>query len=263
MSKQTPHGATSKGSSDAKFVLVSQRKLIVEEPDDPASAEVFQVNPDLKSESKSLSNLGGMRVAGTTGSALPNVYVGQTYQSRTQYVTHQAITALPINRGFLSCSPGAYAYVTNSAARGIASSFRLKQVLIWPGVASSGSQTVETSLLWVGNTAEQALGKDEPRERAIPSGVTRTGALSFKPPKGSWHAMWQFANENPSDFILSLLNIPIGSVVRVDLEFTLPSQQSSYSFTQGSTVAGAFGYPALDGPTTNQVRPISCLATII
>ncbi len=193
---------------------------------------------------------------------LPPRFLTKTYLSQTQYVNPSGISSLAITRGGLGCSPGAITIVANASALGIASSFRLISVRIWLAPSIAGGSAAEASIEWVGNTAEQALGKDEATERAIPSGVVMSSALTFRPPKGSWHSMWQFANDNTSDVLFFLKAIPLGSVIQVNMEFTLATQQAGVSFVQGSTAAALFGYPALDLPTTRQVRPISLLKEI-
>jgi hypothetical protein len=253
-----------KASSKSQYVLVkslsdSVADLVMESKTPETKQEVaIMAEPSLKNTSRSTS---ATAVVGKM--SLPPPWKAKTYLSQTQYVNPATVTSLNITRGAVAASAGAYTHIVNSSAVTLASSFRLLSVKIWSGVAGGGGPAQQAALEWIATSAEGALGKDEPAERLYPSGIAVDGCVTFRPDPNSFHGMWNYANINATDGFFNIRNLTIGSVIQVNMEFTLASAQNSgFAFSQGSTALGVFGYPALDLPTTNQLPALAAVKAI-
>jgi len=170
--------------------------------------------------------------------SLPPMWKSMIYRSKLQYTSSGAAAGISMTRGALGNSIGGVAISTTQIC-GIATSFRLRAVRVWPGVG--GDAAVE----WVANGNEQEFTRDSGSSRAVPTGITETGCFSFRPPKGAWASFWQNANQGTAE--LFALYCTDGSVIEVDLEWTLSLQQNGYLQTFTGLVAGDFYYPHLDG----------------
>lgn len=188
---------------------------------------------------------------------LPPVYVSQTFSQCLQYVNDATVSGLTITRGQVGMSLGGVGTVLNSTVAGIASSFRINEITAWP--PAGGSVDVEWNIT---GTAEQALGKDSARQKTLPTGITVTGGLVFRPPAGSYSSMWQAANTNTSDVMFQIA-ATAGTVLQLKIAYTMPVSvgsgvsQSGYA---GVTV-GSFYYPYLDGPSTHHWKPVAVPTT--
>lgn len=103
-----------------------------------------------------------------------------------------------------------------------ATSFKIRRILIWS--ASVSSTINESFISWSFGTAEQALVKDDQKVRPVVGGTVPNGASIWKPPKGSYAAMWQRCNvgASPSETLFQI-TVGNGSVVLLEADFTLGS----------------------------------------
>jgi len=129
------------------------------------------------------------------------------------------------------------------------SSLLLKRVTVWPSAGGSAS------LHWV---AADIFSKDELADESIPTGVTVTRALGFRPPKNSTAGFW-----NDCQGAISLFTIAssVGSIVDVTVSGRLSASLAPGLVTVASAVAGNVYYLALDGPSGNTYPPIALPTT--
>jgi len=181
-------------------------------------------------------------------SSLPPAWKSPVYRSRLQYQASSNVSASNITRGMLGSTVGVIGVVLNTTAAAVASSFRLRSIRCWPAAGSS------VDVIWVTNTAEQALQRDKTDFKIVPTGVTETGMTVVKPPKGTWAAMWQATNENATDVLFSI-SCAQGSVLEISLDFTFPTGIPPYGQTLAVVSVGQWYYPPLDG-TNNKLPPV-------
>lgn len=128
--------------------------------------------------------------------------------------------------------------VANTSVTCLATSFRVKCVRIYIGPSSTG--TVDASVTWgtAGTTAE-------PDYLEVDAGAVnyqgQTQCLSSFPPKNSTAGYWFRDTVTGTLVVFVITCSTTGSVVEVDLEFTLPTAtQSSNSITVTTAAVGNF-----------------------
>lgn len=192
------------------------------------------------------------RGRGKTAIALPPPWVNPAYRFRYLF-KNSSVALTAITRGSLGMSLGAVCSVANSTLVGIASSFRIRHVRVWP--APSTSAVNSCALFWGVGSAEQALQKDTEKLEVLPEGVSVTGVLTFRPPRGSFTSMWQVTNENPTDTMWTI-TCAIGSIIEIVGEFTLATAQGAFGQNGYAAASlGSFYYPYLDGPASHLYAP--------
>jgi len=147
---------------------------------------------------------------------------------------------------------GGICTATNSIIRPWASSFKLHRVTIWPGVSTTGVETC--NLEWASASNYE---KDAFKDRTVPQGVTSSSALSFVPPKESSAAFWNTGGSNALCFITT----SPGSVVDVELTFTISASQSNPTQTIATGVLSQPYYLYLDGSTAHTLKPSALQST--
>lgn len=152
---------------------------------------------------------------------------------------------------------GGICTVVNSTVVGWASSVRIHRITIWPSASSSGVNFANVT--WVGDTASSvAWGKDTVRDASIPEGTTLTAPFTTVPPKGTLCDQWL----TPSSTTCFNIASSIGSVVDVDVSWTLTGQQSIQpTFTVATGVVGNIYYLPLDGASSHRYQNIALPAT--
>jgi hypothetical protein len=131
------------------------------------------------------------------------------------------------------------------------SSCRITRIRAWP--AAGG--------FFVLNWAMEAGGfvKDDLADLTIPTGLTVSGCLQFSPPPLSLASFWR--NKTNSDTLLTLQST-VGTVVDVQFQYTLPGAFANFANqVVASAVIGTVYYLALDGPSTNNYRPVALSTT--
>jgi hypothetical protein len=146
-----------------------------------------------------------------------------------------------------------------------ASSVRIRSLTIWPAATAVGSASVCT-VEWTASSGETAHIPDDFCEKATPAGVTITGALIYRPPVRSLASDWLSVGGPVAvtDNVLSFVNLASGSVLDLDVEFTLGVCVSTASALHRSTVStatlGSIYYLDLDGPS-GKIVPVTGIPT--
>lgn len=186
--------------------------------------------------------------AGGGGTSLPpeiDLTVSNRHRFRFQAGANSVVNSVSYANlcNFLQVGTGAH------LLQGIISTVKLHSVTIWPALSTSTTDTV--ALEW---SAAGEFFKDELKNRTLPEGQTQTGAVRFVPPATSVAGFWSSSSNN----ILFYITAPSGSVLDVDLSFTLAG---AYAPPTAITVVGAvtvgnFYYGYLDGITTHIWAPV-------
>jgi len=150
---------------------------------------------------------------------------------------------------------GGIGYSTTSVGSW-ASSFKIDRVTVWPSL--SGTVATGASLSWAAGTVGQE--EDKVIDRTYPSGVTVTGAVSFRPPKQTLAGFWLEAVDTDA-FTLWTMDLTSGSVLDLTVSYTLCGKFFSTGIVVASAVAGEPYYLALDGPASNKIQPVGLPTT--
>jgi hypothetical protein len=139
--------------------------------------------------------------------------------------------------------------LTTTTFTPFASAFKLHRVSIWPSVGSGESSP---QLSWAAGTASQV--PDEARVDTIPSGVTVSRALHFRPPAASLASFWiTSVNSSSSVFVVVA---PVGSILDLEVSFRLANVVAPLTpITIIAGTAGSVYYLPLDG-TAGGYTPI-------
>jgi hypothetical protein len=142
---------------------------------------------------------------------------------------------------------GTVCHITNSSVRPFCSSFRIKKVSLWSDANNSSDQNCSVS--WALATGNQA--RDTESNRSLPAGVSVSGKVVSRPPRGTLASLWQAASSANLMFIGS----NSGSVLDLDVEYTISNQIISAVQTVATGVLGQIYYLYLDGSTTHVWQP--------
>jgi hypothetical protein len=148
---------------------------------------------------------------------------------------------------------GTICTVTNSTVRPWASSFRINSIKIWGSASSAAAQSER--LFW--SSGPGAQSRDWEVDKTVPEGLTVSGALVTRPPKGTLGALWQTSNAA----ILFVVALNVGSVLDMDVSFTLSNQFVSGTQTVATGVLGTIYYLYLDGSTSHTLVPVALPST--
>jgi len=148
---------------------------------------------------------------------------------------------------------GTVCTVTNSTVRPFCSSFRINKIRVWE--STSAGAALSFGIFW--NAATGIQQRDEEKNRSIPEGVFVTGVLETRPPKGTLAALWQTANSNA----LFGMNYNVGTILDLDVSFTLSNQFISGTQTVATGVLGNIYYLYLDGSTSHVWTPVGLPST--
>jgi hypothetical protein len=148
---------------------------------------------------------------------------------------------------------GVVCYATNGNCRPFSSSFRIRKVTIW---TSAGTSTAfNASVVWTLATGNQM--KDDEVETSVPEGISVTRSLVSSPPKGSLAAMWQVSSSNT----LFTVQCNAGSILDLDVDYTISNQFVSGSQAVATGVLGNIYYFYLDGNTSHTLVPVGLPST--
>jgi hypothetical protein len=162
------------------------------------------------------------------------------------YQTVGGHTAVTVNNVFGAL--GGVCYVANSLVKPMASSFKIHKVTIYPAPNLSG--TSACNVAWALATGAQM--RDEEKDRTLPEGLTVTSPVESSPPRGSLAAMWQVGSTNSLFFTDAL----VGSVLDMDISFTLSNQFVVSGQTVVTGTLGNIYYLYLDGSTSHNWIPV-------
>lgn len=198
--------------------------------------------------------LGAGKSLGKSGrsSLPPTIDLAPTCRHVFRFTCNAGTTGVNVRAQDLIGVCGGVCTVTNSTFRPMASSVRIHKVTVWQGLSSTG---FEFASVWWATGLAQA--RDSEKNRTIPQGSTITGPVVFTPPPGTLAAFWQ---TSASTTIFAIACAP-GSVVDVDLSFTLSDSIISSTTTIATGVLGTIYYGYLDGPSNHQFMPVGLVST--
>lgn len=189
------------------------------------------------------------------GSSLPPVRdMTVTAKSHTfRYISTNGANGTNVTPTNIIGACGGICTVANSKLTPWASSFLLKCIRCWPGTSSTGYEDVV--IRWA---AYNSIGtKDSKLERAIPQGLTSTGALEFRPPKNTVATWWQVANSS----VLLVISCAPGSILEMDIDFTLSNTFVTTDATIATGTLASVYYLPLDGATAHTITPLGLPTT--
>lgn len=255
-------------SSDSSYVVVRDSagrsygmqipRSIVPETDDRSPAVCEEKLVGLSGKNSSLRRAFGK----ATGPSLPPMIHSEVQSLfRGYYQVTSTASQDTCTRQSVAGAMGIVATGVTSAVC-IHTSFRIRKIIAWPASSNGTGLTAEVfSLRWnTGGTAEQALQKDEDSLQPIPPG-TVTKSLVFVPPKGSYAAMWQLTNSNPSDVLFQVTG-PVGSIILLECDITqgtLLGGLQSPGAVVGLT-SGAYYRYSLDASGANTIKALTASA---
>jgi hypothetical protein len=119
------------------------------------------------------------------------------------------------------------------------SSSRIHSITVWPSASSSSESTA--GCLWASGSAGQM--KDEELSETVPQGTTVTGPLFFVPPAKSLASDWLIHTLTAN---LMTLFAPAGSVIDLDVSFTLKNNFGADDQSVSAGILGSVDYGHLD-----------------
>lgn len=172
----------------------------------------------------------------------PVMNMSQVVRGRFRF-TSLSNTLVSVSIADILGACGGTCSVTNSTFRPWASSFRIKEIRMYPGV-NPGVGVSYNSVAW--NSGISGVAQDQERVDDLPSGITVSHALSFKPPAKSLASDWIscLATTTTNLFAMQSQN---GTIVDFHVDYTLSNQFQAGSITISTGVLGSIYYLPLDG----------------
>jgi hypothetical protein len=237
------------------FPLSPSPSTISESKEAAIDDETFVFAAPFVSASKRLQyvkDLSPLRLRGPkSGMSLPPEFQAVMTQHHKFYflVEVAGVTSVSINDRYIRGACGGICTVANSKVQPWAGSIRINSITCWLPVVSGS--TASADCYWVSTGTE--FIKDDEKFRLIPEGVTVTGPMRFTPPPRSLAGDW-ISDAGAATNLLGLV-APNGTVVCLDVSFTLANNIVAVNQTVASGTLGAVYYLALDGPTSNTLVP--------
>ena len=141
--------------------------------------------------------------------------------------------------------------IANSKVQPWASSVRVRRLTVWPPGGATGNYTF---IDWA-SSGSAGFVPDTAKINIVPDGVVVSSALRFVPPKGSLAGNWLNPVTLSTSSILFGGTYKIGSIVDLDIEFTLSNVSEAGNITVAAATLGNIYYLALDGPSSNKIVP--------
>ncbi len=255
----TPKPATGTGGSPG-FIVVSngQANLESAQQNQDHFASLGDEKEECRIPNRVMNAQPGrfMKGKGVTSSGVsvpPEIATAPTVRQPIRFYTSsaasdEAITVTDILGGILVVGR-----VSNTSFTPIASSFRIRKITIWnaPNLGSS-------EVAWLASDTTRV--KDEVKNAATPSGTSLPTKNVFRPPRGSVAYDWVLATTSGSVQLIRL-SIPQGSIMDIDMEWTLSSghiTMSAINSISGSVTVGAYYRLYLDRASGNgYIRPLA------
>lgn len=175
-----------------------------------------------------------------------SVIIGHTFRFRNS----SAIVGQSVTVGQLIGICGVIGTVTNTTVASIASSVKLRHIAIWPSEDTSTAHNPEISFATnYGTTSDRSVSK------SLPLGISVTGAFTARPKADTLAALWQNSSASSST-LLTLYDIPAGSVIDVSVTFVLRNSQNGLSYSVATAVLGTMYYLYLDATGTHVIQPV-------
>jgi len=141
---------------------------------------------------------------------------------------------------------------TNSTLTCWFSSVKINSVCIFMVGGSNGS------VIW--NSPTTGIGRDTEPNTSIVSNTTQPHCIKSTPPRASMSGDWINSTLTSTTLLFTCV-VPQGAVVDVSIEMTLSNSYTPQQVVIGTGLNGNPYYLALDGPTTNNLRPIDLPTT--
>jgi hypothetical protein len=230
-----------KGGCNGDYVLVTETKEEIKSPQQYCvSAPAF-----LAGMGMSLTR-GAASSAGRSTSLPPQMDITPNCRHTYRFVCNNVASVTCTNQDILGAI-GGICTVGNSKVRAWASSFKLHSLKMWPSANTTTTPTYADCFWGAG-----AYGsKDAEFLKAVPGGCTVTGQVTFKPPKGCFAENW-ISNTISGNYVIMGLQCSIGTIVDVDLSFTLTNQVPPANSSISTGTLGNIYYLCLDGSSTHQ-----------
>lgn len=180
-----------------------------------------------------------------------NAVISCTHTFRFQCVT--GFSALQnITGGNLAGAIGGFCTTANSVVKTIASSIRVRKVVVWPSVQTTPQNPPEVT--WFSPIT--VMEKDASKERILPAGYSLSAALVSRPPRNTLCSDWFAVSSGASQPMFGLTNIAGGSVIDVTLSWTITNNLVTSSPAIATGTLGTYYYLYLDGSTSHQLQPV-------
>jgi len=234
---------SSKGGCNGDYEIVEKANLESKTPKQQS------VMPTASLAALGLSMTRGASQKGSATSLPPQIEITPNVRHVYRFVSNNANAVSVTNQDILGAI-GGICTVANSTVRLWATSFKLNSVKMWPSANTTTTPTY-TDISW----GAGAYGsKDSELLKAVPGGCSVTGLVTFTPPKGSFATNW-ISNTISGNYIIMSLQCSVGSILDVDLSFTLCNQVAPANSSIATGTLGSIYYLFLDGSTTHQIQP--------
>jgi hypothetical protein len=180
---------------------------------------------------------------GAGGVSLPPVInASQVVSGRYRFTSlSNALVSVSIADVLGAC--GGVCSVTNSVFKPWASSFRIKEIRMYPGVNPNVGVSYN-SVAW--NSGISGVAQDQERVDDLPAGITVTHALSFKPPEKSLASDWISCIATTTTNLFAMQS-QVGTIIDFHVDYTLSNQFQAGSITIATGTLGSIYYLPLDG----------------
>jgi len=149
---------------------------------------------------------------------------------------------------------GGVCVVANSSIQPWCSSFRIKQVDLYPSASSSGEDAANVQ--W--DTGLSAFIKDSLKDITMPIGITIASKVSSNPPPKTLASDWIASTATGNVFSL---NVASGTIIDIHIDYTLSATFEANAISIATGTLGKVYYLALDGPSTNVFVPVALVTT--
>ncbi len=246
-----PPQDTPRQLDNERFVLVPESKV-----SKPTPRTVFESKKAPLRSREAKRRVGGRRgrraARGLTGPQPRDLNTTPTCRATYRYGLSSAITMQAVNPKTCVGAIGGICTVASTTLVPWASSFRVREVRVFPPAEASSISVRPAAVQWYG--AVDHIEKDDRHDQTMPYGVSGGSLLRSRPPKASLARDW-IISESANPTIFAVTADP-GSIVEVDFEWTLVNSLVPQNSTIASGALGSTYYLALDGPTSNKLVPL-------
>jgi len=143
---------------------------------------------------------------------------------------------------------------SNSTLQPWASSFRIRQVDLYPAANASGEDAANVQ--W--DTGLSGFVRDELKDITMPIGITIASKVSSNPSPKTLASDWISCTETGNVFSL---NVASGTIIDIHIDYTLSATFKAPTIAISTGTSGNIYYLALDGPSTNVFVPVALTTT--
>ncbi len=234
-----------KGGSDAKFVLVSQRKLIVEEPDEAVSTDPVESKNSAPDSLVCAANAKTQMASGGSVLIPPPIKLFATRQLTIRFASSGTVSNVTPTPNQVLSLFGAIS-TSNTTAAAIHNRFRVVRVTMWPPAAG------QAALAW--DTGSQFSVPDQVKIDEIPTGISISRRLTYTPPVKSLAASWQKASSSSSDSPFTY-SLSAGGMVEVTCELSQAVVVGAVALSSAGMSGGQLYYGYLGSASVTPIGP--------